>query len=225
MESLAPESEARLRELVDRLLETNRQFNLTAVRDPGEAWQKHILDSLQGLQTGLFDGQVRVVDVGSGAGFPGLPLAITRPDARFTFIEATRKKCGFIQATSEHFGLKAQVINARAEEAGHEAKLRAQFEVATVRAVGSFMEVAEYCLPLVKVGGHVVLWRGKDAEAEAGDSELALDLLGGALQDVHPYELPGHPMQYHLVILYKHGQTPAKYPRRTGIPKSQPLTG
>lgn len=225
IESLAfsAELEARLRELIEVLLEANTQFNLTAIRDPEEAWVKHVLDSLAGLASEDFDGQKTLVDVGSGAGFPGLPLALARPELRVSFVESTGKKCGFISRTSEHFGLKTNVINARAEEVGQDERYRAQFDIATARALGSFTEVAEYCLPLVKVGGLVVLWRGQNAETEAQDSEEALDELGGALRDVESYELPGHPMLYHLVTIEKHSNTPRTYPRRVGQPKAKPL--
>ncbi len=215
----------RLRALVDLLLEVNQQFNLTSIRDVDQAWTKHVLDSTQALSLGLFEGASRIVDVGSGAGFPGLPLALCRPQITPTFLEATRKKCGFIQRACDEFCIKGQIINARAEEAGHDSRFRAQYDVATARAVGSLMEVAEYCLPLVRVGGHVVLWRGKDAESEARDAEVPLDTLGGALADVVPYELPGLPLTYHLVVLRKMEITPRDFPRGVGLPKTKPLQG
>lgn len=217
--------ETRLKELVDVLLTANRQFNLTGIKIPEEAWVKHILDSLQGLETGLFDGEKSFVDIGAGAGFPGLPLALAQPGLRPTFLEATGKKCNFIRETAAHFGLKAKVVNERAEVVGHKSGHRASYDLATVRALGSVMEVAEYALPLVRVGGHVVLWRGKDAVAEAQDAELALDILGGALYDVQPYQLPELAMTYHLVILQKMGATPRTFPRSVGLPKAKPLTG
>lgn len=224
MPELKPEIEARLRDLVDQLLVTNAQYNLTSIREPAEAWNKHILDSLQALDLEVFEEAQTAVDVGAGAGFPGLPLAIALPGVRFSFIEATRKKCAFIESMSQYFGLNANVINGRAEDVGHDKQYRQRFDVATARAVGSLMEVAEYCLPLVKVNGHVVLWRGKDAEAEARAAEIPLDLLGGSLVDIRPYELPGHELQYHLVVLNKLFETPMTYPRRVGIPKAKPLT-
>lgn len=214
----------KLRELIALLLDTNKQFNLTAVRDPEDAWNKHILDSLEGLQTGVFEAPRKIVDVGAGAGFPGLPLAIAMSGNECSFIEATAKKCNFIQNMMDHFNLRGHVFNMRAEDAGQDYAIRAAFDVATARAVGSLMEVAEYCLPLVKLGGHVVLWRGKDAESECRSAEVPLDTLGGALSDVHRYFLPGIEMPYHLVVLYKHSSTPMNYPRRVGIPKSKPLS-
>lgn len=222
---MTPELEATLRELVARLLDTNSRFNLTAVRDPDEAWTKHVLDSLQGHTTGLFEGEKSAIDVGAGAGFPGLPLALSRPNMKWSFLESTRKKCGFIEETSAHFGLKTRVLNARAEEIGQDERFRATFDVATARAVGSISEVAEYCLPLVKARGFVVLWRGKDAETEAKEKKWPLARLGGVVSEIRPYRLPGHEMTFHLVVIEKKSPTPHEFPRRVGTPKSEPLSG
>ncbi len=219
-----PKLEARLRALVAHLLEENQKFNLTGIKDPGDAWTKHVLDSLECLRSELFDSNETVVDVGTGAGFPGLVLALARPQLRVAFLEATRKKCAFIEATIEKFEVKgARIINERAEDAGQNNRYRANFDVATARAVGSFAEVAELCLPLVRVGGSVMLWRGENAEVEAQHSEEALDELGGFLRDVRAYELPGLPTRYHLVAIEKVGDTPRDFPRRAGIPKQKPL--
>jgi 16S rRNA (guanine527-N7)-methyltransferase len=219
-----PELELKLRELIAHLLEENQKFNLTGLKTPGEAWTKHVLDSLEALETGLFDEAKSVVDVGSGAGFPGFVLALARPQLKMTFLEATRKKCSFIEATIQKFGIEgARVINERSEDAAQGDRFREKFDVATARAIGSFSEVAELCLPLVKVGGSVVSWRGENAEREAQKSEEALDELGGLLRDVRAYELPGLETRYHLVTIEKVGNTPRLYPRRAGLPKLKPL--
>lgn len=219
-----PELESKLRELIAHLLEENQKFNLTGLKTPSEAWTKHVLDSLEGLKTGLFDEAKSVVDVGSGAGFPGLVLALARPRLKMTFMEATRKKCGFIEGTIEKFGITgARVVNQRSEDAAQGDSFREVFDVATARAIGSFSEVAELCLPLVKVGGSVVSWRGDNAEREARKSEEALDELGGFLRDVRSYELPELPTRYHLITIEKVGDTPRLYPRRAGLPKLKPL--
>lgn len=220
---MTEELESKLRELLARMLEVNKTMNLTAVRDPHDAWNKHILDSLQGLQTELFDENKSIIDVGSGAGFPGLPLGLAVKGMRVSLLDATAKKARYLKEQHEYFGLKGEILNARAEEIGHDPKYRAKFDIATARAVGGFVEVAEYCLPLVKLGGHVVLWRGKDAEAEAQNSEEALDELGGFLKDVCAYDIPGHELKYHLVTVEKQNATPKTYPRRSGLPKSKPL--
>lgn len=221
---LAPQHEERLRALIEILLRENQKLNLTSVREPALAWTKHILDSLQALETGLFEGAKRVVDVGAGAGFPGLPLAIERPQLRLTALEATRKKCAFIESTMRELGIEGSILNARAETAGHDRLCRAQFDVAVCRAVGSLPEVAELCLPLVKVGGHVVLWRGESAQEEARAARQVLAKLGGRVQQVSAYELPQHETRYHLTIIEKAKSTPGGFPRRDGLPKSQPLS-
>jgi 16S rRNA (guanine527-N7)-methyltransferase len=220
--------EEKLRELVEFLLRENQKLNLTAVREPGAAWAKHILDSLQGLSTGLFDTpegtNLSVIDVGAGAGFPGLPLAIERPQLRLTSLDATRKKCVFIESAMREMGIEGAVLNMRAEVAGQDRKLRAQFDASVCRAVGSLAEVAELCLPLVRVGGHVVLWRGENAPQEAKDARQVLGKLGGRVQDVRAYTLPEHDTRYHLTIIEKAKSTPGGFPRRDGLPKSKPLS-
>ena len=220
---MTSELEKSLRELVSRLLKTNAQFNLTGIKEPDDAWNKHILDSLQALESGLFEGDKMLVDVGSGAGFPALALGIARPQLRVFPLEATGKKCAFIRETMAHFSIKGEVLNARSEDVAHDAKYRNNFDLATARALGSFTEVCELCLPLVKDGGHLVLWRGEGAEEEARNSELVLEELGGQLRDFVPYEIPGAAVPYHLVIVEKVTTTPRKYPRRSGLPKNKPL--
>lgn len=221
---MTPELEAELRQLIERLLDTNTRINLTAVRDPQQAWVKHILDSLEGLESGVFLPGKTAIDVGTGPGFPGLPLALAQREMEWSFLEATRKKCDFVRETSGFFGLKTQILNARAEEVGHNPKFRAQFDIATARAVGNMVEVAEYCLPLVKLRGHVVLWRGKDAESEAKTHKWPLSKLGGVVREIRPYELEGHDMTYHLVVIEKASPTPKDFPRGIGVPKGSPLT-
>ena len=218
-----PETETRLHALIDEVLRVNLQLNLTAIREPQEAWTKHIIDSLQGLETNLFEGKKSVIDIGSGAGFPGLPLAIARPDLKVTLLESTRKKCDFLRATIEKFELNAKVLNERAETVAQNKVWRERYALATVRAVGSLSEVCEIALPLVKVGGHAVLWRGQWAKEETQATRGVLKNLGGKLSGITPYQLSGHPLQFHLVIIEKIAPTPAKFPRRDGLPKHQPL--
>lgn len=222
--ALDPLVETQLHELIAQLLETNENINLTSVREPQAAWNKHIVDSLEALKTRIFDGDFQVIDVGAGAGFPGLPLAIARRgELRLTFIESVRKKCDFIRAMNQKFDLKAAILNERAEVLGQNLNFRARFDVATARAVGSLTEVAELTLPFVAPHGYAVLWRGKDAEAEAREWKWPLSRLGGVVQDVIPYELPGGEMTYHLTIIQKKSPTPRQFPRAVGVPKKEPL--
>ncbi len=222
--TLSQETIARLHALLDEVLRVNQQFNLTSVRDPQEAWIKHVLDSLQGLQTGLFEGPKRVIDIGAGAGFPGLALAVARPELKVMSLDATRKKCDFIRDTAHLLELNAPVVCARAEKAAHEAPHRERFDVATARAVGSLSEVCELALPFVRVGGHLVLWRGHNAQAELHDAQRAIKALGGMTKIAPlPYSLPNHSLTYHLTVIEKTRPTPSEFPRRDGLPKSQPL--
>ena len=223
---LVPESQIPvLRALVEEVLRVNQQFNLTAVRDFDSAWTKHIEDSLQALPTGLLEGRKSLVDVGAGPGFPGLALAAARPDLRVKLLDSTRKKCDFIDSAAKLLELNARAQHGRGEEMGQNVVWRERFDLATVRAVGGFSEVCELALPLVKIGGHLLLWRGTAAAEEVQTGARALRELGadsGTVQ-IRPYTLPGFDLTYHLVVIHKTRRTPAQYPRRVGIPKAQPL--
>lgn len=214
-----------LRQLIEEVLRVNRQFNLTAVRDFDGAWIKHIIDSLQALPTGLLEGRKSLVDVGAGAGFPGLALAVARPDLRVQLLDSTRKKCDFIDATAKMLELNARAQCGRAEEFGQTVVWRERFDLATARAVGNFSEVCELTLPLVKTGGHLLLWRGVAAGEEVKNGGKMLKELGADPHrvEIRPYTLPGHDIPYHLVVIPKVKNTPKMFPRRVGIPKSQPL--
>jgi len=220
---LPPECVARLHALLDEVLRVNQQFNLTAVREPEAAWTKHVLDSLQGLRTGLFEGHKSVIDVGSGAGFPGLALAIARPELKLRVLDATRKKCDFMQSVSDQLELGVKAMNERAEDVGQSVVWRERFDIGIARAVGSLGEVCELVLPLVKVGGHAVLWRGSNAHDETKTAKGAIKTLGGTLQNILPYHLPNNELAYHLIVIEKVARTPKTFPRRVGLPKQKPL--
>lgn len=219
----------KLRAYLDAVLEANRSFNLTAVRDPELAWSKHILDSLQAFQipeeesTFLFEKGRKVIDIGTGAGFPGMVLAIARPEIAVTLLDSTRKKCNFLEGAAQIHAPGTKVLCARAEEAARDPELRGRFDLAVARAVGSFPEMCELCLPFVKVGGAVLLWRGQEAHEEIQRSQNALRLLKARAEVLLSYQLPEHEMQYHLTLIRKLKPTPNTYPRRTGLPKQQPL--
>ena len=221
---LPPLIESNLRELITLMLDYNTRVNLTSIRQPDAAWNKHILDSLQALQTRIFDGERSVIDVGAGAGFPGLPLAIARPgELKLTFVESVNKKCEFIRQMNDKFDLNAVILNERAEVLGQNYEYRAKYDIATARAVGGLTEVAELTLPFVAPHGYAVLWRGKDAESEAREFKWPLSRLGGVVQEVLPYELPHGEMTYYLTIIQKKSPTPKTFPRAVGVPKREPL--
>lgn len=221
--ALSASVQEKLHQLIDELLTVNRQFNLTAVRDPGEAWVKHIQDSLIALELGLFEGIKSVIDVGTGPGFPGLPLLIARPQLKLTLLESVRKKCNYLETVAAKLELPAKVLCERAETVGQNKVYRERYHIATARAVGSLSEVCELTLPLVKVGGHAVLWRGAQAEEELKAHQRGVAKLGGEFGRLLPYHLSGHEVTYHLVEVHKARRTPETYPRREGLPKHQPL--
>jgi 16S rRNA (guanine527-N7)-methyltransferase len=209
----------------DLLLAWNEKFNLTAIRDLDGIQVKHFLDSLTVLRVlPAHQGAQRVVDVGTGAGFPGLPLKIVRPELRLTLVEATGKKVTFCQAVVDALGLNGvTLIKARAEELGQDPAHREKYDFALARAVAELPVLAEYLLPLLKPGGRAVAQKGEGGPAEALAAAGALRRLGGALEQVVPIALPGIPEPRHLVVLKKISPTAPIYPRRPGVAAKSPL--
>ena len=199
------------------LVEWNEKFNLTRIISPEDAAIKHFCDSLLGAE--FISG--RVCDVGSGGGFPAIPLAIAKPDCHFTLVEANGKKVSFLQAACDELDLKnARVIKARAEEIP---ELRESFDVVTARAVAALNTLLEYCLPLVKVGGRFVAYKGAGFGEELLAAQNAISVLGGRLLAVHEFELPDGSGSRAIIEIEKVSNTPAKYPRGQGKPRSKPL--
>ena len=218
---LADDETARLGRYLDLLLETNRRFNLTAVTEPETAWLRHIFDSLTLLPHVGSSGSI--VDVGSGGGLPGVPLAIALPGARVTMLEATGKKARFIERVIGELQLSnASVISERAETVGQDAAHRQAYDLAVARAVGPMRVMLELTLPLVRVGGRVLAMKGRRVTEELDEAGDALMQLGGG--GVELYEaMPGLEQDAVIVEVVKDGPTPKRYPRRPGEPKARPL--
>jgi len=215
--------EACYRELVD----WNQRFNLTAITDREGVLVRHFLDSLSCLmalpRAELACG-ARVIDVGTGAGFPGLPLKIICPEMRLTLLEATGKKVTFLEHVVRLLGLKdVKVIHGRAEELGRDPAHREQYDWALARAVAEMATLAEYLLPLVRVGGAMLTQKGEGAAAEVHRAETAIVTLGGRVQQLMPVELRGLAETRYLVVMDKVAATPEEYPRRPGMPQKRPL--
>ncbi len=206
------------------LLEWNARFNLTAIRDPQEIRIKHFLDSLTCLLA-LREAPVeRLIDIGTGAGFPGLPLKIIYSKMQLTLVESVGKKADFCRHVVKTLELQGvEVIQERAETIGQIPAYREQYDWAVARAVAVLPVLAEYLLPLVRVGGSMLAMKGESGPAEAHSAEHALRVLGGHLRQLVPVTLPGVVEERYLVVIDKVAATPAGYPRKVGIPSKRPL--
>ena len=206
------------------LLSWNEKFNLTAIRDAEGIRVKHFLDSLSCLTVMGNLKNERIIDVGTGAGFPGIPLKIVCPGIKLTLVESVGKKAGFCKHIIETLNLdNVEVLTLRAEEAGRLPHHRAQYDWSVARAVAALPILSEYLIPLLKINGHMLAQKGESAHAEAQISEKAFKLLGGELQQVTKVILPGIVEERYLVVVKKIAATAAIYPRNTGIPAKKPL--
>ena len=206
------------------LLDWNSRFNLTALRDPASIRTKHFLDSFSCALAWGSRPPHRLVDVGTGAGFPGLPLKILYPAMKLTLVESVGKKARFCEHIVRLLNLEhVQVIKERAEDVGCMPAHREQYDWAVARAVADMRVLAEYLLPLVKMGGMALAMKGESGPAEVQSAEKALSLLGGQLRQVIPVNLPGLADERYLVIMAKSAATPPKYPRHAGMPTKHPL--
>lgn len=220
---LAPAQLEQFVRYAELLIDWNLRFNLTSIVDPRDIVIKHFLDSLSVVRS-IPPGPIKLIDVGAGAGLPGLPIKLVRPDVSLTLLEATRKKCDFLKAVIADLQLTdAQVINARAEEAGRLEDHREQYDIALARAVAEMPTLIEYLLPFVKIGGLALAQKSKEAEKETQRAAAAIAALGGRLRAVTPVVVPELNESRYLVIIEKIVGTPEKYPRRTGMPAKKPL--
>ena len=207
------------------LVEWNGKMNLTAITDPAGIAVKHFADSLLAAPL-LPEGPFSLIDVGTGAGFPGVPLALYREDCQLTLLDSLNKRLVFLETLCRELGLSAQLIHARAEEGAHRPPLREKYDVATARAVAALPTLCEYCLPYVKVGGRFIALKGPDALREQEEAARAVTLLGGRVSQTvaHTLTVPGtDPMERRLVVMDKISSTPAKYPRHGSKMAKQPL--
>jgi 16S rRNA (guanine527-N7)-methyltransferase len=204
----------------------NRRVNLTAITDPGEIGLKHFLDSLSCLLELKPRPGDRLVDVGTGAGFPGIPLKLAQPTLRLVLVESIGKKADFCRHIVERLELAdVEVLEARAEAVGRDPKHRERYDWAVARAVAPLPVLLEYLMPLLRIGGRAIVQKGTKARAEAGRSRPAIEVLGGELMRVVPVELPELEGLRHLIVVAKVAPSPAKYPRRPGIAAKRPIRG
>lgn len=222
--ALTQEQAEQLNRYGDMLLDWNQRMNLTAITQPKEVAVKHFLDSALLLaHCGALPESLSLIDVGTGAGFPGLVLAVLKPVWSITLLDSLQKRVHFLETVCSELDLaNVTCIHSRAEEGGQNPSLREQFDVATARAVANLPLLCEYCLPFVKVGGWFLPMKGTDPQAEGKRGEKAIRLLGGELKEIREYSLPDGSYRS-LFQIKKVRQTPKQYPRNPGKIKKSPL--
>ncbi len=202
------------------LVETNKVMNLTAITEPDEIVIKHFVDSLALLKYVDIPEGAKLIDVGTGAGFPGVPLLIAKNGIELTLLDSLSKRLGFLESVLDECSLSATLVHARAEDAGKDAELRETFDFAAARAVAPLNVLCEYCLPFVKVGGYFAALKGNGEETETAKN--AVSLLGGEIESVVSYKLPNNDPRS-IVIIKKISQTSTQYPRKPKKIASSPL--
>ena len=207
------------------LLEWNQRMDLTAVTGEDEMLDRHYADSLMALTVpGLIPDNASLIDVGTGAGFPGLPLKILRPDLSLHLLDAQQKRLSFLSCVTESLGLEhVTMVHLRAEDGGRNPQLREHFDLAAARAVAPLPVLAELLLPFVRIGGKAVCWKGPALTEEREQGRKAAFLTGGKLAETIPYQIPGRDWSHCLVVLEKDRPTPKIYPRKAGTPAKLPL--
>jgi len=211
--TLDTQAKQRLNDYAELLVEWNQKMNLTTIVEPREIAIKHFLDSLLLLKYCKVEQGAKLIDVGTGAGFPGMVLKIVRPDILLTLMDSLNKRTVFLSEVAKALGLEATIIHSRAED-GANGELREQFDIATARAVAAMPVLCEYCLPYTKVGGVFIAMKGPGAEQETIAAKRAISLLGGGKAEVFTTNLPNNDIRT-FVKIKKISQTPTKYPRKT----------
>ncbi len=206
------------------LIEWNEKINLTAITEERDVYIKHFHDSFTCILTGVIKEGCKVIDVGTGAGFPGVPVKILRPDIKLTLLDSLNKRILYLNDVINKLELNCvEAVHGRAEEAGANKQHRESYDIAFSRAVAAMNILCEYCLPFVKVGGYFVCQKGPGYKEELEEAKKAIEVLGGKVADVREVLLPFSDIRHYIIVIEKIGPTPAKYPRKPGKPTSNPI--
>lgn len=209
---------------MEGVLEWNKMVNLTSICDPKQFINKHYVDSLFCMTRKEFKNASNVIDVGTGGGFPGVPLAIAEPNKQFLLIDSLNKRIKIVNTLCEEIGItNVTAIHGRAEELAKSKKYREQYDCCVSRAVANLSVLSEYCLPFVKEKGFFLSYKGPDCEHEIKDSQSALQFLGGEIKDQVTIDLSGCELEHQIIVIEKIKKTPSKYPRKAGMPSKEPL--
>lgn len=208
----------------EMLMEWNQVMNLTAITDYHDVLKKHFVDSLSLVKAYPVNSPATVIDVGTGAGFPGLALKIAFPDLKITLLDSLNKRIQFLNAVIEELGLlQTETIHGRAEDFAKSEKWREKFDLCVSRAVANLSVLSEYCLPFVKQGGTFVAYKSENISEEIHAAERAIKILGGSVKDAFSFSLPNSDISRNLFVIQKEKATPKQYPRKAGVPGKEPL--
>ena len=220
--SLPPAAIAAFELYHDILAQQGEHVNLTAISGVEDVARLHFLDSISLIKITQLKG-TKIIDIGAGAGFPGIPLKIAEPSIELTLLDATYKRVVFLSGLCASLGVEVECIHGRAEELAHDTKMREQFDICVSRAVARLNTLCELCLPFVRVGGTFLAMKGLESEEEITESQSAIKALGSELQEVYDYPIPGTDIRHRAVIIRKSYQTKPNYPRRFAKMQKRPL--
>ncbi|MDB3084370.1 16S rRNA (guanine(527)-N(7))-methyltransferase RsmG [Clostridioides difficile] len=206
------------------LVDWNQKMNLTGIEDEKEVYVKHFLDSISAVKNGYIKNGMSIIDVGTGAGFPGLPLKICLDDLELTLLDSLNKRINFLEEVSRELELaNIKFIHGRAEDFGKDEKYREKYDIATARAVAGLPILMEFCVPFVKVGGYFICLKGPNANLELEESQKAIDILGLEFVEKIDVELPEIDLNHNILVFKKIKEIPVKYPRKAGKPAKNPI--
>lgn len=206
------------------LVEWNQKMNLTGIEDEKEVFIKHFLDSLASVKKGYIKDGMSIIDVGTGAGFPGLPLKICLENSKVTLLDSLNKRINFLSEVCSSINIEdIELIHGRAEDFGKDENYREQYDIATARAVAGLPILMEFCTPFIKVGGYFVCLKGPNADTELEESKKAMEVLGLEFVEKIDVKLPEIELKHNIVVFKKVSSTPTKYPRKAGKPVKNPI--